>query len=89
MRLLLRLGGREGLCVWGGRSADGIEAVFHQELVQGNARDAHAKGGVDEVEQGGAGGVRVLDEESIDGEAYVCLSPTKKVYCFVKPSPSG
>lgn len=32
---------------------------------------------------------RVIDKESIDGEAYVCLSSTKKVYCFVKPSPGA
>jgi len=26
-----------------------------------------------------------LSKRSIDGEAYVCSSPTRRVYCFVKP----
>jgi hypothetical protein len=27
-----------------------------------------------------------LDKQSIDGDAYVCASPTRRVYCFVKPN---
>lgn len=30
---------------------------------------------------------KIVDIESIDGEAYVCLSPFKTVYCFIKPNP--
>jgi hypothetical protein len=26
-----------------------------------------------------------LDKESIDGDAYVCSSPTRRIYCFIKP----
>jgi hypothetical protein len=27
-----------------------------------------------------------LDKQSLDGDAYVCSSPSGMVYCFVKPS---
>jgi hypothetical protein len=27
-----------------------------------------------------------LTKPSIDGDAYVCYSPTRQVYCFVKPN---
>jgi hypothetical protein len=27
-----------------------------------------------------------LEKQSIDGEAYVCSSPTRRIYCFVKPT---
>jgi len=27
-----------------------------------------------------------LDKRSIDGDAYVCASPTRRIYCFVKPN---
>ena len=26
-----------------------------------------------------------LDKKSIDGDAYVCSSPTRRIYCFIKP----
>jgi hypothetical protein len=26
-----------------------------------------------------------LDKQSIDGDAYVCSSPNRRIYCFVKP----
>jgi hypothetical protein len=26
-----------------------------------------------------------LDKKSIDGDAYVCSSPTRRVYCFIRP----
>jgi hypothetical protein len=26
-----------------------------------------------------------LDKQSIDGDAYVCSSPTRRIYCFIKP----
>lgn len=29
---------------------------------------------------------RELDKHSIDGDAYVCASPTRRIYCFVKPT---
>ncbi len=29
---------------------------------------------------------RELDKQSIDGDAYVCASPTRRIYCFVKPN---
>lgn len=29
---------------------------------------------------------RELDKRSIDGDAYVCASPTRRIYCFVKPN---
>ena len=28
---------------------------------------------------------RELDKESIDGDAYVCSSPSRHIYCFVRP----
>lgn len=28
---------------------------------------------------------RELDKQSIDGDAYVCSSPTRHIYCFVRP----
>jgi hypothetical protein len=27
-----------------------------------------------------------LEKRSIDGDAYVCASPTRRIYCFVKPN---
>ena len=27
-----------------------------------------------------------LDKRSIDGDAYVCASPTRRIYCFVRPN---
>ncbi len=27
-----------------------------------------------------------LDKQSIDGDAYVCSSPNRYIYCFVKPA---
>lgn len=27
-----------------------------------------------------------LDKKSIDGDAYVCASPTRRIYCFVRPN---
>jgi hypothetical protein len=27
-----------------------------------------------------------LEKQSIDGDAYVCSSPTRRIYCFVKPT---
>jgi hypothetical protein len=27
-----------------------------------------------------------LSKRSIDGDAYVCSSPSRKIYCFVKPN---
>ncbi len=27
-----------------------------------------------------------LDKRSIDGDAYVCSSPTRRIYCFIKPT---
>lgn len=30
-----------------------------------------------------------LDKLSIDGDAYVCSSPTRRIYCFVKPNLSS
>ena len=29
---------------------------------------------------------RELDKKSIDGDAYVCSSPSRNIYCFVKPT---
>ena len=29
------------------------------------------------------------DPPSIDGEAYVCSSPARKIYCFIPPSPGS
>ena len=29
---------------------------------------------------------RELDKQSIDGDAYVCSSPSRSIYCFVKPT---
>ena len=26
-----------------------------------------------------------LDKQSIDGDAYVCSSPNRRIYCFVRP----
>ena len=26
-----------------------------------------------------------LEKQSIDGDAYVCSSPTRRIYCFIKP----
>lgn len=27
----------------------------------------------------------LLDKQSIDGDAYVCSSPNRRIYCFVRP----
>lgn len=27
-----------------------------------------------------------LDKQSLDGDAYVCSSPNRRIYCFVKPT---
>jgi hypothetical protein len=29
---------------------------------------------------------RELEKQSIDGDAYVCSSPTRRIYCFVRPT---
>jgi hypothetical protein len=29
---------------------------------------------------------RELSKRSIDGDAYVCASPSRHIYCFVKPN---
>jgi hypothetical protein len=44
-----------------------VEAELFEELVQGDARDADGEGGVDEVEQVGAAGVGLAEEELCDG----------------------
>jgi hypothetical protein len=44
-----------------------IEAELLEELPQGDAGDADAKGGVDEVDQVSAGGVGMLEQESNNG----------------------
>jgi hypothetical protein len=43
-----------------------VQAVLLEELIHGDARDRDAKGGVDEVQQLSAGGVRVAQQEAGD-----------------------
>jgi hypothetical protein len=51
----------------GGRGRDLVEAELLEELVQGDARDAHAEGLVEEVDQVGASGLGVGQEECDEG----------------------
>ncbi len=44
-----------------------VEAILLEELEQGNARDAKAKGGIDEIQHVGPAGPRVGEEELSNG----------------------
>jgi hypothetical protein len=44
-----------------------VQAVLFEELVQGDARDAHREGSIDKVDQIGACGVGVAQEEASNG----------------------
>ena len=52
-------GGVAGACSYG----SGVEAKLLEELAQGHARDADAKGPIDKVDQVGTAGVGMVKEE--------------------------